>query len=462
MNAKFIALVLVGLLVLPSNAQVLHLPDALHYAVENYDQLKMKQQLIHASTQQTEFQKSQFLPDVTFGAQQSFGTINAQNGPLYAYGGLGSASTSMPLSDQNWNAAFGSLYFANVNWSIFTFGRLKEQVNVASAYESVTNSDLEQAIFQHQIKVGAAYLNLLASQRITYVQERNVERAKTIYELTATRARSGLIPEVDASLAKAEVAHSQSMQIKAFDHELDYSKGLAVLLGDRFQAYVLDSVFTSTLPMHELSTIGEVNHHPLLTWQDRKIKHSASNEKLIKTSRLPNVSAFGVIQGRGSGFDWNYVQDNSAYSTSYLDGVGIDRGNYLIGLSITWNISQFFRVEHRIKEQAYMTQALEHTYALTKKELSAQAALSEAKYDNALVDFKQTTIQLDAAYLAFKQHSALYTNGLTTLVDYTQTLYALNRAEVAHEVAQNNVWQALLFKAAAQGDLHILLNAINN
>lgn len=67
MNAKFIALVLVGLLVLPSNAQVLHLPDALHYAVENYDQLKMKQQLIHASTQQTEFQKSQFLPDVTFG-----------------------------------------------------------------------------------------------------------------------------------------------------------------------------------------------------------------------------------------------------------------------------------------------------------------------------------------------------------------------------------------------------------
>jgi len=75
---------------------------------------------------------------------------------------------------------------------------------------------------------------------------------------------------------------------------------------------------------------------------------------------------------------------------------------------------------------------------------------------NAVDNFEETKVQLSAAQLAYKQHAALYENGLTTLVDYTQALYSLNRAEIDYEITQNNVWQALLLLASAQGNITVL------
>jgi outer membrane protein len=442
-------------------SQVLHLQDALNRSVENFDRIKSKQALLQASEQNIAYQRKQLLPDLTLAAQQSFGTINAQNGPLYAYGGLGAASTSMPLAEQNWNAAFGSLYFANVNWNVFTFGKLKQEINVAKSKEKTAFADLEQEIFQHQIKVSANYLSLLASQRIKYVQEKNLDRAKVFHEITATRANSGLIPEVEASLAKAEVSNAQSQQIKAYDKELEFSKNLAVLLGDKFQPYQLDSLFSTSIPFITAGQTAEVLiKHPLLNWQQSKINQSVQSETLMRKYRLPAISAFGVVQGRGSGFDWNYVQDNSAYSSSYTKGVGIDRSNYLLGLTLSWNLTNIFRQNSKVGEQQFVTKSLIHEHQLLNEELNAQAALAKAKTKNAVENFEETKVQLTAAQQAYLQHKALYENGLTNLVDYTQTLYSLNRAEIDFEIAQNNVWQALLLQAAAHGDLNVLLNAI--
>ena len=170
MKVKIIAILgLVLALNTNSYAQILHLEDALQRSVVSYDRIKSKKSIVSAAAQNTSFQKQQYLPDVTLAAQQSFGTINAQHGPMYAYGGLASAASSMPLAEQNWNAAFGSLYFANVNWNLFTFGRIKNQVELGQKKEQIASADLDQEIFNHQIKVSASYFNLLASQRIQYV-----------------------------------------------------------------------------------------------------------------------------------------------------------------------------------------------------------------------------------------------------------------------------------------------------
>lgn len=461
MKLKFIALT--GLLGLSqiALAQILPLPDALDRSVQNYQTIKAKEAIVKASEENIQFQKYQYVPDVTLQAQQSYGTINAQNGPLYSYGGLGAASTSMPLAEQNWNAAFGSLYLANVNWNLFSFGRIKNQVAVANAGYQTASRDLNQELFQHKVKVTAAYLNLLASQRIKFVQEKNLERSRVFMTTTESRANSGLIPGVDLSLAKAEVSNAQSAQIKAFDKELDHSKNLAILLGDPFQTYTLDSIFNTRTPATSIHESNKDNH-PYLLLQQSKIEQSQFNEKSFKINRLPNLMAFGVLQGRGSGFDWNYVQDNTAYSSSYLKGTGIDRGNYLLGITLSWNITNAFRYNSKAKEQQLRTSALQQNYDLLKEELSAQTMLADAKYTNALKDLDESNIQVKAAADAYRQHMALYSNGLTTIVDLTQSHYFLNRAEIDHEIAQNNVWQALLLKAAAQGDLNIILNAIPN
>lgn len=458
---RFIVIMLLCGTWAPTFAQTQQLPDALQQAIQHYERIKAKAALVKAAKENSTFQGNLYLPDFTVQAQQNYGTINALNGPLYSYGGLGAAATSMPLAEQNWHAAFGSLYLANVNWSFFTFGKLKHQLGVARSNEKVAVDDLEQEKFQHQVKVGAAYLNLLAAQRVRYVQEKNLERANVFFTTTDSRARSGLIPGVNVSLAQAEVSSVESARIKAYDMELEYSKTLAVLLGEEFKTYQLDSLFTTRIPVSATSIPSNPNNHPLLLWQKGKVEKSGEEERLKRSQGLPSLSAFGVLQGRGSGFDWNYVQNNSAYSKSYFDGIGINRSNYVLGVALSWNITGFYRHSSKIKEQQFITSSLQHEYNLMNEALTAQGKLADAKLKNALENFEQTKIQVKAANDAYRQNTTLYNTGLTTIVDFTQSLYALNHAEIDFEIAQNNVWQALLIKAAAAGDLNILLNAIN-
>lgn len=460
MKMQFFALVFIGFVTGNLVAQTVTLPSALERSVQNFEKIKAKEAMVLASRENVIYQKSQYLPDFTLMAQQSYGTINAQNGPLYGYGGLGVASTSMPLQEQNWNAAFGSLYLANINWNLFTFGKIKSQVAIAKADETVAQKDLDQLKFQHQVKVGAAYLNLLAAQRVKFVQDKNLERAEVVATTTESRSNSGLIPEVDFSLAKAEVASAKSAVIKANDLELDYSKALAVMMGEEYHKYELDNLFTNKTPTLLLESSSETNKHPILEWQNSAVQKSVQQEKLQSALGLPTISSFGVLQGRGSGFDWNYVQDNSPFSKSYSEGVGIDRSNYLLGIGISWNLMNIYRQSSKKKEQKFITQSLQKEYDYMNQELVAQQKLADDKLKNAFENFEETKMQVQAASAAYQQHTALYNNGLTTIVDLTQSFYTLNRAEIDYEIAQNNIWQALWIKAAAKGDLTILLNAI--
>lgn len=461
MNLSFRALILwLGCPAL-SFAQLTSLEDVLLRAEKNYQSIKKKEIYIKASQERLQHQKTYYLPEVTLMAQQSFGTINAQNGPMYSQGGLGVTSTSMPLAEQNWNAAFGSLYLANINWNVYTFGKLTSKENIEVADMEVQKADLHQEIFQHQIKTAAAYFNLLVSQRLESVQRENYKRSEVIYTIANARATSGLIPEVDASLAKAEMSSAQTATINANDHVLEYNKKLADLLVEDFTDYELDHYFSKNSP-YLVQETSSVDHHPSTVFIAQKMNKSRKQEIHLNTLKLPSVSLFGVFQGRGSGFDWNYVQDNTAFSQSYLKGVGIDRMNYIVGLNISWNLTDFYRTSFKANEQKLITKALDFDYQQLQQELSNQQSLSESKYKNALAKVAESKTQMQAATDAFHQQKALYENGLTTIVDFTQALYLLNRAEINYEIAQNNSWQAVILIAASKGDISVITKAITH
>ncbi|MDR6547754.1 outer membrane protein TolC [Chryseobacterium rhizosphaerae] len=462
MNLSFRALILwLGCPAL-SFAQLTSLEDVLLRAEKNYQSIKKKEINIQASQERLQLQKTYYLPEVTLMAQQSFGTINAQNGPMYNQGGLGTAATSIPLAEQNWNAAFGSLYLANVNWNIYTFGKLASKENIEIADTEVHQADLHQEIFQHQIKTAAAYFNLLVSQRLEKVQHENHTRSEVIYTIAKARAESGLIPEVDASLAKAEMSSAQTATINANDHVLDYNKKLADLLVEDFTDYQLDHYFSSNTPSLTQETASSSEIHPSILFLAQKMNKSRKQEDHLHTLKLPSLSLFGVFQGRGSGFGWNYVQDNAAFSSSYLKGIGVDRMNYIVGLNLSWNLTDFYRTSFKVHEQKLITKALDFDYQQLQQELSNQQSLSESKYKNALIKVKESRIQMQAATDAFQQQKALYENGLTTIVDFTQALYLLNRAEINYEIAQNNSWQAVILIAASKGDISIITKAITH
>lgn len=128
-------------------AQKLSLRQALQMAMSNYETIKEKRNYLEASKAKIEESKRDYWPELKLSAQQSYGTINAQNGPMYGFGGLGVASTSMPLPQNSWNSAFGSLYLANINWEFFTFGQTKNKIELAKVNRNQRATDLVQEQF---------------------------------------------------------------------------------------------------------------------------------------------------------------------------------------------------------------------------------------------------------------------------------------------------------------------------
>nr|WP_199075283.1 TolC family protein [Pedobacter sp. ASV19] len=440
------------------NAQTLSLKEAVNTALTNYDLLKAKGNYVHASEESVKQSKRDYLPNLSLSAQNDYGTINGQNGPSYGLGGLAVASSGPALDKQNWNAAFGSLYLANVNWDFFTFGRIKEKIKVARTVLNRDKKDLEQERFQQEIRVSAAYLNLLAAQRLTLSQKRNLERALVFQNTAVLRAKNGLIAGVDSSLAKAEVSNARISLTKAKDLEQEQANKLGVLMGVTSVNFTIDTASITRIPAQYGADTLITSNHPILNYYKNRVDVSNEQTNYYKRSYYPTFSLFGVMQGRGSGFSSAYAQNQTAFTQSYADGVNPTRGNYLFGVGMVWNLTSIARTHPQVRAQEYISRGLQDEYELVNKQLQAQLALSDTKLKNAIDNYKEAPIQVKAASDAYLQKSTLYKNGLTTMVDLTQALYTLNRAETDRDIAYNNVWQALLLKSAALGNYDLFIN----
>lgn len=455
-SKKFLLLLLLPLLLgyWSSAQQVFTLQQAIDTAIANYGIIKAKANYTAASKEAVSQARREYLPNVNFGAQQDYGTINGQNGPLYGFGGLNTAAAGPTLDRQNWNAAFGSLYLTNVNWDFFAFGRAKEKIKTALAAATQNDKDWQQEIFKHKIKVAATYLNLVAAHQLTNSYRDNLNRADTIRKVVRTRVLNGLIAGVDSSQANAEYSSAKITLTKAIDFEQETSNQLAQLMGIPPRDFLVDTSYVTRIPVIP-ETPDALNNHPVLQWYKSRIALSAEQSKYYKTLYFPAFSLVGLFQTRGSGFGNNYAVDQHDFTQSYWDGIKPSRSNYLLGVGVTWNISQPFRISKQVKGQNFTSKGLQNEYELADQQIHAQLSLADVKIKNALDNYHEVPTQVKAASDAYMQKSVLYKNGLTNLVDVQQALYALIRAQTDRDIAYSNVWQALLLKAAAAGDFSV-------
>lgn len=456
---KFLFLILCFCACVHGKAQtVLTLKAAIRAGLENYESIKARSNYLKAAEQNLALSRREYVPNLTLAAQQDYGTVNGQNGPLYGFNGLGVASSGLPLPNQNWNAGFGALYLANMNWEFFNFGRTAERIKIAGSAYKLEESNLEQEKFQHQIKIAGAYLNLLAAHYIAKSQQRNLERAGTVRKMTVARAANGLLAGVDTSTVNSEVSSAKIAYVKALTGEQEQSSRLAVLMGVSPETFVLDSTFITKIPALSPSDSISEKNHPVLKYYQGKVSLSEEELKLSRRARYPSFLFFGVIQTRGSGFTAGYTQNQTLYTREYAEGVKPTRGNYLLGVGMNWNLTGIYRGNAQIGSQRFKLQAIQNEYDLVQRQLMAESLLSDQRINNAMENYNEVPTQMKAASDAYLQKSALFKNGLATMVDVTQALYALNRAETDRDVAYINVWQALLLKAAAVGDITLFTN----
>lgn len=459
MYFKKIALLFLLFSVSASFAQTLSLKDAIKTGLENYGSVKAKSNYANASKETLKQANRDYLPNLNLSAQQDYGTINGQNGALYGFNGLGTASSGPALPEQNWNASFGALYLVNMNWDFFTFGKIKQKINLAKVEVQSRQNDLQQEKFQQEIKISAAYLNLLASQRLLISQQKNLTRAVVFKNTAVARVKNGLLAGVDSTLATAEVSRAKIALNQAKDFVKEQNSKLVILMGVPTQDFIPDTLFVSQIPKEMIQpTESNDSLHPVLQYYKSKIDYSNQQVKLYKRSYYPTMSMFGVLQTRASGFNSDYVTDQTSFNRNYIDGISPDRTNYLVGVGITWNLTTPFRTSKQVSAQKFISQGLQDEYNQIDTELKAQLNLADAKIKITMDNYVEAPIQVKAAAQAYLQKSTLYKNGLTTLTDITQTLYTLNRAEIDRDIVNNNVWQSFLLKAAATGNFDLFIN----
>jgi outer membrane protein TolC len=444
-------------------AQTLTLRQAVQTALNNYGTIRAKTDYVKAARANVKEVKNEYLPDLTFAAQQVYGTANSDYGPAIGYKAPSVSSSGPVLPSQNWNAAFGSLYWTNINWDFFQFGRYKQKAQVAQKGVDLNQSDLDQEKFEQSVRVSGAFLNLIAAQKLIVSQQANLDRAISFQTVVTARAKSGLNPGVDSSLANAEVSSARIALTNAIEAEQEYANELAQLMQVRppdSNNYSLDSTFVSRLPSSlNAAPAQPFTNHPLLQYFQERVLLSDQQAKYLRTFNYPTFSLFGVFQDRGTGFDYNYGgQYPNAYTPNYFKGVGFQTANYLIGVGVTWDITTPLRVRQQVAAQQFTTEGLREEYGLISQELQAQVILSDTKIRNALENYREAPIQVKAAADAYLQKETLYKNGLATIVDVTTAAAILNQAETERDVIDTNVWQALLYKAASTGDFALFFN----
>lgn len=438
--------------------QALSLEEAVNTGVSNYQSIRAKQHYVQSSSSLVKNARNEYLPNVILSVQHNYGTVNGQFGPLSGVGGLGVASAGPSYSDQSWNAAFGALYLINTNWEVFTFGRVRSNIQLANVQVRRDSADLLQEQFVHRVKIAGSYLTLLIAQRLGNNAQSNLDRAMAVLESVRARTRTGLNAGVDSSLANAEVSRARLALIEARNNEQQIGNQLAQLLNTPPADFVLDTIFFHRIPT-EFNSPVLPEENPQVKFYKARIDQSTAAERFLKKGTMPSLSLFGAFQSRASGFDYNYSPEfPDRYSKSYSDGIRPDRSNYVVGLSLAWNLMSPWKVKQRVNAQEFITAAYQSEYDLIVTQLKDQLVLYDQRIGNSLQSVREVPLQYKAASDAYLQKSVLYKNGLTNIVDLQQALYILNRAETDMSVAYINVWQALLLKAAASGDFDLFIN----
>jgi outer membrane protein TolC len=246
--------------------------------------------------------------------------------------------------------------------------------------------------------------------------------------------------------------------IDARTYEQKQAEQLSIQLGVAPRDFMIDSVYAVRLPGNLANPLpAGLTQHPFLQYLDSRVRTSDLLADYLHKTGLPQLWFFGVMQDRGSGFGGNYAIDPTDYSSGYFNGVNPTRTNYLVGIGLTWDVTGFSKSKSMAASQRWRSAGLRDEFNLEQNQLTNQLALADRQLGDALAKYQETPIQLQSASDAYRQKEALYENGLTTLVDVTQALFILNRAEIDRDVACNAVWQALLLKAGAAGDMNIFL-----
>ena len=456
----------VGLLGLPlvgwgQATTPLTLSQALGLARTNYPTLRARQAGVAAATADVRTVRSNYLPQLTAQVQALDGTSNQARGALL--GGIG-PNVSGVREYTSYQASWASQGMLYIDWPAVTFGRYRADVQRAQATVTQAQAEYDQELFTHQVQVADAYLLALSAQKTVALQTANLQRAQALRRIVLAGTRAGIQAGIDSSTANAETARARLQVLVSRQQAEQQRVRLAGLLGVPTQTLALtDSVqfFTRLPALPAASDSGSLQRNPTLLAYQRRIASSDALAKSLAFNNRPTLSVVGATWGRGSGAASSASADGTyTIDPSLNAGLPFKVYNYAVGAALTWRVTELIHSRRAATAQLARSEQARADYSQQALQLRTEQQNARLQLDLARQSALAAPAQLDAAQRAFTQAQARYNAGLDNLVVLTQATVVLNRAETDQAIATNNVWRALLLRAATSGDLGALTNQL--
>ncbi len=445
-------LFLVFLVSLKSDAQTLNLYDAVSKTILNYPLIRQRQAQVAAGRAHINTIKWHTLPSLILQDQLDAGTANALQGAYFSMGIVPSTPGGTPTAAPNYNPNPVNIAISSLQWEFYTFGYYNAEKRLAKAQLAVNEANLGGDKYLLTESAISLYLDWIKKYRLLQIQGENEQRAKVILTSIVANVNSGLKPGVDSSTASAVYSEARVAYLQALD-EYNYDKiTLASYTGLSANNIVPDTSLVNAAILLNSTVQPSADsvsiQHPLLDVYEKQYEQQLADNSTVSHKYLPKLALNGAAWERSSGI--SYTGD---YPGNIADGLPYYKDNYLLGLSLSYNL---FDMRHRHdllaegKLQAQATQDALQTQRLTLDKMLQQA---NSTYATTQEKLKELPIELYSARQAYGQQLALYRAGLNTLIDVTNAQYVLLQAETTYVITQDELLQLLYIRAGLSGQL---------
>jgi adhesin transport system outer membrane protein len=231
---------------------------------------------------------------------------------------------------------------------------------------------------------------------------------------------------------------------------------LSAVTGFPYRSIVPDTTVEMTLIDQPTAYLfpADTTNHPLINYYRSVYQNNIQREDLVKKLYNPKISLEAAAWDRGSSV--NAAGQYNSLSTGY----GFQRGNYLVGVGISYDLFDLRRRHLKLRTQEASTD-----YSLKKLQeqqqlLSVSDSQADVEMQTALNRLKEIPNQLKAANDSYRQNLSLYKNGLSDIIALDAALNILYRAETDYMQAKYDYSNALFQKAITENQVNTVLNLL--
>lgn len=399
--------------------------------------------------------KHSFLPQLKFNDQINIGSDNSLAGSYLPIGITPSTSSGI-RGDNNMQAVSGNIAVLYSEYELVNFGLNKARLNNEDAIIRLGVADVNLESYALTIAVAKTYFQLLKIQNRLDVDQQNVDRYLSVFNVIHALSSSGLIAGVDSSLAKAELSKARMNYQQTLGTQMQLKIQMSALtglpsLGINLQRLLISDLNTSG-QFEKLN--GDSVTNPLLDYFQKKKEIFISNQKLIAKAYLPKIILAGSTWARGSS-----IQYNDQYKELGA-GLGYQRFNYSFGVGFTYNLFNGIYKKDKLLTNKYQLESSDFDLQKQKLTLNTGILQSESVLLTAEKNLQELPIQLNAAEDVYRQKMAQYRAGIISLIDLTNASFVLYRSQTDYLEVITDWYLAQINKSAFNGTLEQFLQSI--